>query len=420
MRIKRLIINEYRGIRHLDITFPGKGNSVFVGINGAGKTTILDCIINCLRTFQSYLLYDNPLSNSTHHFFRNEVNEYAEESSNNTLIWAYGDSEEYSELPSSFKINKTLHPDVSFAENKKIEELVERIRGDVGFHKKTSIPIVVFYPSERAVFNPNLKPINLNLLNQFTAWEGNFARTTDFNSFFTWFRSAEDYENEMRLTEDATFTDIGLNAVRLAIEEIVGFTNPRVKRQPYEDLVLNKGALRLSLTRLSHGEKTLIAMTGDLARRLALANPALKNPLVGQGIVLIDEIELHFHPSWQRQIMLKLETIFPNIQFIITTHSPQVLSNVKRENVFVLEDFKLVKNTPHTYGKDSNSILWDLFGVRERPDNARKDFSKLYRLLDDPTKDKEAQNMLNDLEVKYGKSDPDLLEAKHHYEFMTR
>jgi len=417
MRIKRLIINEYRGIRHIDITFPEKGSSVFVGINGAGKTTILDCIINCLRNFQSYLLYGNPILKDTHHFFRNEVNEYAEESSHNTLIWAYGDNEEYKELPSSFEIRKTLNPEVVFAENKKIEELVERIRGDVGFHKKTSIPIVVFYPSERAVFNPDLKPINLNLLNQFTAWEGNFARTTDFNSFFTWFRSAEDYENEMRLTEDATFTDIGLNAVRLAIEKIVGFTNPRVKRQPYEDLVLNKGALRLSLTRLSHGEKTLIAMIGDLARRLALANPALKNPLVGQGIVLIDEIELHFHPSWQRQIMLKLETIFPNIQFIITTHSPQVLSNVKRENVFILEDFKLKPFTPHTYGRDSNSILYDLFSVEKRPTESTKEIAKLYKYIDANDR-KKAEKKLQEIKKHLGEGDVEVMRAASYIELM--
>jgi len=419
MRIQKLIIREYRGIRELECKFPEKGSAVFLGINGAGKTTILDCIVNCLRNFQSYLIHGQP-SFDIRFFNRNEVHTQAEESSSSTLVWDYEQGEEYKELPSSFEIRKTLNPSVVFAESERIEELVKRIRGDVGFFKGAGIPIVVFYPSERSVFSPNLKPINLSLLNQFTAWEGNFDKFTDFNSFFTWFRSIEDYENEVRLNEDQTFIDSGLAAVRKVIKDIIGFSNPRVKRQPFEDLVLTKENLQLSITRLSHGEKTLIAMLGDLARRLALANPGLKNPLMGTGVVMIDEIELHLHPSWQRWIIPKFEKIFPNIQFIITTHSPQVLSNVKRENVFILEDFKLVNNTPHTYGKDSNSILWDLFGVRSRPEVARKDFSTLYHLLDDPSKEEEAQQMLNELEVKYGKNDPDLIDAKHHYEFMTR
>jgi len=93
---------------------------------------------------------------------------------------------------------------------------------------------------------------------------------------------------------------------------------------------------------------------------------------------------------------------------------------VKRENIFILEDFKLVKNTPHTYGRDSNSILWDLFGVSERPEHAKKDFSKFYRMMDDPSKDTDTEVLLKDLEEKYGKNDNAVMEARLHYEFMTR
>lgn len=71
-----------------------------------------------------------------------------------------------------------------------------------------------------------------------------------------------------------------------------------------------------------------MALLGDLARRIAIANPYRENPMEGEGIVLIDEIELHMHPSWQRRILGVLKQLFPNVQFIITTHSPQVLGSV--------------------------------------------------------------------------------------------
>lgn len=70
---------------------------------------------------------------------------------------------------------------------------------------------------------------------------------------------------------------------------------------------------------------------GDLARKLAIANPSRENPLEGEGVVLIDEVDLHLHPSWQGRMMPLFRT-FPNIQFIVTTHSPKVLSEIKDEH----------------------------------------------------------------------------------------
>jgi predicted ATP-binding protein involved in virulence len=194
------------------------------------------------------------------------------------------------------------------------------------------------------------------------------------------------------------------------------FTNLRVKRQPREEFIVDKNGQQISLSKLSHGEKMTIAMIGDIAKKLSSIN--LNNPLNGRGVVIIDEIEQHLHPAWQRTIIPNLRRTFPNIQFILTTHSPQVLSNVPRENVFVLEDFKLVK-TPHTFGRDSNSMLWELFGVRERPEEAQKDFSKLSRLLDDPEKEEEAKELLTKLSEKYGEDDTEVVRARLYLEFLT-
>ena len=128
---------------------------------------------------------------------------------------------------------------------------------------------------------------------------------------------------------------------------------------------------------------------------------------------------MHLHPSWQREIIPVLRKTFPNIQFIVTTHSPQVISTLKKENVFILNDFKLIKDTPHTFGRDSNSILWDIFGVEKRPPESKLEFEKLYRLMDDPDKIKETEDMLRDIEEKYGYYDEEVIRARGQFEFLN-
>ena len=101
-------------------------------------------------------------------------------------------------------------------------------------------------------------------------------------------------------------------------------------------MLINKNGLDLPVNTLSDGEKCLFSLVGDLARRLALANPNLTDPLQGSGIVLIDEIDLHLHPAWQRKIVGQLKDTFPNCQFIITSHSPQVLGELPASDIFIL------------------------------------------------------------------------------------
>ena len=99
--------------------------------------------------------------------------------------------------------------------------------------------------------------------------------------------------------------------------------------EPGLRLVVSKRGQQLDLTQLSDGERSLLAMMMDLCRRLSLANPELNDPLQGAGVVLIDEIELHLHPKWQREIVEKLRRTFPRIQFVLTTHSPFLIQSLR-------------------------------------------------------------------------------------------
>ncbi|WP_436718331.1 AAA family ATPase [Escherichia coli] len=129
----------------------------------------------------------------------------------------------------------------------------------------------------------------------------------------------------------ASSRDRQLTAVRTAISRFMpGFSNLRVRRKPRLHMSIDKNGQTLNVLQLSQGEKSLMALVGDIARRLAMMNPMLENPLNGEGIILIDEVDMHLHPTWQRTIIQRLTTTFPHCQFVLTTHSPLVISVLTR------------------------------------------------------------------------------------------
>lgn len=177
-----------------------------------------------------------------------------------------------------------------------------------------------------------------------------------------------------------------LEIVRNVIEQFIPeYSSLRVQRTPQPHMRIEKDGKSFNLSQMSDGEKNLITLVGDIARRLAIANPNSSNPLEGDGIILIDEIDLHLHPKWQRLMIPQLTKIFPNCQFIITTHSPQVISHVKPEYLFLLKNIKnnlTYSLATESYGKTSDRILEDLLGVDARPSAEKMRIKDLFRLIE--------------------------------------
>ena len=155
--------------------------------------------------------------------------------------------------------------------------------------------------------------------------------------------------------------DPELSAVRRALGSFFpNYTDLHVRRNPMA-MVLKKGSNLFNLNQLSDGEQCYLALISDLSRRLVIANPQSQDPLKERGIVLLDEIELHLHPSWQKEVIDKLKTVFPNIQFFITTHSPLVVSNINMEQLILMKDGERVYTSSLPFGKEVNDILIDFF-----------------------------------------------------------
>ena len=363
--------------------------NLFVGINGSGKSTVLDGVALLLARFVNKLQAVEGVTSRT-------VRQRGLVDDDITL----GASQVSMGLTASHE----AHRAVSWTRYKKrgiglalvhkleqFDRLVADIRRAMTDASGGSIPIIAHYPVNRAVLR--IPPIiakhafeQLNALDQ--------APLGSFELFFEWFRLREDIENEQfrkaheEKIPDFDWKDRQLGAVRAAIPKFLdGFKDLRIRRVPPPmRMMVTKGAEELALDQLSDGEKCMLALVGDLARRLAIANPNLREPLTGSGVVLIDEVDLHLHPGWQRMIVPTLRDTFPGCQFLLTTHSPQIIAHVQPQCVRILhrEAEGIVWGQPgESFGMDTNRVLSEIMGTDERPHDIKARLEALFARIGD-------------------------------------
>lgn len=302
-----------------------------------------------------------------------------------------------------------------------LEKAVRDINRELRKNILVSLPVLVYYPCETAddvSARPNGANENESEFNIFTTYKNALNRRAfDYKEFARWFKWQE-------LVARESGEEGMVKVVEAAILQVIGNgqgsfqrLHTRYKNKPEGELVLSKNGLEVIVDQLSSGERMLFGLVGDLARRLALANPGAEEPLKGSGVVLIDEIDLHLHPRWQRLILFKLRNIFPNIQFIVTTHSPQVLQYVRPEHIILLDNGTVVEDNVRTLGKNSDLILREAFSVNryseEIPEihEVRAKVRRCFDLIDDENF-KEAEPLLKELEELLGTDDPDIVELR--------
>ncbi len=183
-------------------------------------------------------------------------------------------------------------------------------------------------------------------------------------------------------------------------------------------LVLNfesaDGSLqKFAMDEMSDGYKNTLSMIGDIAYRMAVLNPMLGDKVLEEtsGVIVIDEIDLHLHPQWQQTIISDLNTIFPKIQFIVSSHAPAVINSVAKEQIRILDNGEIYMPAAQTYGRDANSILREVMKVSERPMDIKQRMNLFYSYMDENNY-KEADNVLTEIEAIVGTTDPDIAAAR--------
>ena len=163
---------------------------------------------------------------------------------------------------------------------------------------------------------------------------------------------------------------------------------------------------------LSDGYHVFIALVADIARRAVMLNEfdGADAPARVEGVVLIDELDLHLHPRWQRVALTGLRTAFPRLQLVVTTHSPQVLSSAENRQARRLVDGKLQEYPVFVEGRDTNAILREHMNTDDRDADGRRELQKLHDFIDQG-QDEEAAQLYQELLARWGDLDPALIRA---------
>jgi len=420
MKIRQLHLQNFCRFEDLIIPLLDKNDNpnratVFIGENGAGKTTVLQSMALALSWLTARICREkgsgSPMSDSE------VLNGKAFAS---ITIYAEHEDNKYSwKLAKSFKGKKKGIE----SELTDVTQLAEHFRLELTENDSVSMPMVAYYPVERIILDIPLKIRTRHDFGQLDGYDNSLKQGVDFRRFFEWFREREDAENEAGMSQEvlqhitsilaqqsvsdeiwqkleklkASPRDRQLTAVRTAISKFMpGFSSLRVQRRPRLQMLIDKNGETLNVAQLSQGEKSLMALVGDIARRLAMMNPALENPLHGEGIVMIDEVDMHLHPRWARSVINNLLNTFPNCQFILTTHSPLVISDTKDMLGYILNTDGL---TPlgNLYGMDVNQVLLQEMGAEIRSRDVQEKLDNLFDAIQDGAYE-EARNLLHKLE----------------------
>jgi len=291
-----------------------------------------------------------------------------------------------------------------------VDELITAIKGN------SKQPIAVFYTTSR--FLSRLPPVlpKTKKLDAATAYDKSLSQPeVSLNDFANWYRVIA--SEAATAVKDRLFQQLE-QAIRIFLPEVYNLAlhNGRPPR-----FSVTKGGQALFLEQLSDGERGLLALVFDITRRLAIANPDSDNPIAeGVALVLIDEIELHLHPKWQRDVLQRLRDIFKACQFVLTTHSPLVLGEVPGRCVRFLEfvDGKVCVTIPsEAYGMDANRILQEFMGAPVRNRQVDGELKALFELIDRERFD-DARAAIAALESKLGEDEPELTRASSLIHFM--
>jgi predicted ATP-binding protein involved in virulence len=408
MFIDEVTLKNFRGLGKVELKFDEHIN-LLVGVNGVGKSSVLEAMGIMLSTFTNRI---KGTPGSSKKLTNDDIKSGSDvlnaslymQFNGEPLTWSitrfskdHGSGKNQSSSLES--LNKVLKPlSIKLNNEAKKEDY------------QTSVPLVAYYSvnrlfrgksksDEKSIQKINYAP--LEAYEKSVSIDGVY-----FNSLSNWFGYRQRYLDK-KYNEDSIVNDSQLNSIEKAITVFLPEFSQLKYDDKLEELVIHKNHEILKLKQLSDGELCLIALIADIARRLAIANPKLTNPLEGKAIVLVDEIDLHLHPGWQRKLIDNFQRTFPKTQFIFSTHSPQMIGHVEPKNIWIFkrENNEVVAYRPEkSLGMDSNSILEQLLDVDEREPNTKQELEKLAGYIENDIL-AEAKVLLNRLTAKCGDID---------------
>lgn len=410
MIVTYLKLTNLRAIKAAEFRFPEiPGFNLIVGVNGVGKTSVLDALSVCLS---GVVKSANKL--------RGQVKRFADD---DIRIGADSLTVECGVQMGQQEYNYLVHKprEVSVPQNKKeglpreqVLETPERAQfiGDtpptVSGDERDGRPLALFFSTNRAVPSERAPRKGVAAGGIKAAFADAFLdRELRLGEIGDWLKVQESLCNKRVLA---------------ACEDVVksflpGYANLRLGDKGHPQLWIDQDSTTIPVRQLSDGERGILALVLDLTRRLAQANPKLTDPVSqAEAVVLIDEIDLHLHPKWQRQIVHKLTETFRNCQFIATTHSPQVIGEVPHACIQIISDGKVCLPT-HSLGVDSSRVLEEIMDAEPRTKKVKELLSDISEVIG-KEQFRQARYFVRQLADYLGDEDPEVTRLLTLLDFM--
>lgn len=369
MQITRLRLKNFRGFEDLDVEL-NPHLTVFAGINGSGKSSLLDALAVATGSWFLGFPEITPRSIRAEEVRRQQYVQGTQVSLENqfpvtvTAEGKVGDTSLTWTRELRGTNGKTTH-----IKAKPLRELSEQARQRVSQGEAVDLPVFAYYGTGRLWAQKRASQTKESGLSSRThGYQDCLDPQSNHKLFEAWMRHHQ-YGLIQSQAKDKDSTDPLLETVSTVAAQAIDQGQQLYYDVAFEDLrLIYKDQSQQSFSLLSDGVRNYVALFADIAWRCVRLNPHLRElaPVKTAGVVLVDEIALHLHPQWQRTILTKLRTAFPNVQFIVSTHSPIVLSAVSNESIRFFTKTGEVKSTPVSKGLDVNTVLQDLMHVKAR------------------------------------------------------
>lgn len=425
MHIKTVELRNFRCFEQLRIDLHPR-LTVLVAENGDGKTTILDGIAIGLSPVLRYLSTANQRL-SGRGFQDTDFRLKSWENPRGEEQWVVSDyAQIVIETMSGLKWDNWKPSEAGKQPESKVgqKELAE-YSSKVLENLKTSspeLPVFAYYGANRGWIEipSRLHKSSVNYMYPTSALLDALDSLSDFKEMLKWFdmEEASELRAAQRPLENASVRHSALDVVRAVMSTALGsrYKDPHFNARHKFVIHSENSPGVLQVSQLSQGYQSMLALSMDFARRLAIANRHLhdvegsfdwsfgeeyiakwriaeqdydyvdQGPAWAPAIMLVDEIDLHLHPRWQQQVLGDLMCAFPNTQFITTTHSPQVISTVPQESIRIIKDGGIHAAPPGTDGAEAQRILEEVFQVSPRPKTPMAEALKEYIELVDAEK----------------------------------
>lgn len=444
MRLKQLHLQNYRCFDDLTVDLHPE-LTVLIAPNGAGKTTLLDAARVALWPFVKGFDLGSQTGKAANIHMR-DVRLIQQFSGNmepqlpcrilTTGQWSPDATEKtWTQTRSSLRVNTKIQGDAGV---KALTAHAEYLQGQVreGLTPIT-LPLISYLGTSRLWFEGRFTStaedttLDTNEYSRTSGYLNCLAYASSFKAFAAWYiwvyraylgSQIKAFQRHEPLDETgqrfAQTVEVIKTAVDALVKNATGWHSLEYSEEHHQQLVMQHeqhGVMPVDM--LSDGLRNAIAMVADLAFRAFKLNPQLgiKAALETPGVALIDEVDMFLHPSWQQSILPSLRTAFPRVQFIVSTHSPQVLTTVASESVRILRGGKVYAAPAGTEGAEPGRLLTTALGLQSlRPPHsaATQDLLTYLDLVDkDQWSSPEALALRARLDDRYQGNEPALLEA---------